>query len=567
MFLQRLMEFASEGREGFNLPPTLYSPKPIRYLIDLDANGHLTSPNPVDIGDPGSRATRRGAVMMVPSLTRASNIAPLLLADNAEYTLGRRRERSKPERVSTMHGAYKNMVDECAGATGLRSLRAVSNFLRSDGAARLVLDDDFDLTAWITFRVSGELPIESPEVQRFWADTAARTDSRMLQCVTCGETKPVLARLQKNIKGIPGGQTSGTSIISANTAVFESYGLQNSQIAPTCADCGEKFTEAVNHMLSDEKYHVWFPSAKVIFWTREETQFNWGRMLSSPAEADVQAQIEALWTGGRQSPLDETAFYGAVLSASGARTVLREWIDTTVVEVKRRLANWFAAQSIVLNRGGPSRPLGIHALASATVREGEDVLASTTRSLVRCALNGSPLQRDLLYRAVRRNRAEQRVTRPRAALIKLVLATNDRLVYKEDYMVQLEEENRSPAYLCGRLLHVLEEAQREAIPGINATVVDRYFGTASTAPAAVFSRLLRGAQPHLSKLQRDNGGAYHAIQRRMTEILEHLPEFPRTLTLEEQGLFSLGYYHQRAYQLRRIYERREAANKTSGNDS
>ena len=567
MFLQRLRDFANEEREGFDLPPTFYSPKPIRYLIDVDSDGHLTSPSPVDISDPGNRATRRGTMMMAPNRIRTSKISPLLLADNAEYTLGRQRERSKPERVSAMHSAYLDMIDECADATELRSVRAVSRFLRSDGASRLVLDDDFDLTAWITFRVSGELPIESPEVQRFWADAAVRTNSRILQCVTCGETKPVLDRLRKSVKGIPGPHMSGTTIISANKNAFESYGLEKSQIAPTCADCGEKFTEAVNHMLSDEKYHVWFPSAKVIFWTREETQFNWGQMLSSPAEADVQAQIEALWTGGRRSPIDESAFYGAVLSASGARAVLREWIDTTVGEVKSRLADWFAAQSIVLNRGGPSTPLGIHALAAATVREGEDILASTTRSLVRCALNGSPLQRELLYRAVRRNRAEQRVTRPRATLIKLVLATNDRVVYKEDYMVQLEEENRSPAYLCGRLLYVLQEAQEAAIPGINATVVDRYFGTASTAPAAVFSRLIRGAQPHLSKLQRDNGGAYHAIQRRMTEILEHLPEFPKTLTLEEQGLFSLGYYHQRADQLRRIDERREAAGKTSGTDS
>ena len=565
MLLQRLRDFAEDGR--FEVPPTLYSLRPIRYLIDLDSAGRLLSPTPVDTSDPGSRATRRGTQRMAPYLGRANTIRPLLLADNAEYTLGVMRERSRPERVRGMHSAYVELVEQCAAATGLPSVSAVSTFLSSGSASDLALGDDFDASATITFRVDGEVPIESPAVQRFWADAAAGSEARVLQCMVCRETKPVLDRLQKKVKGVPGGQMAGTSIISANTNVFESYGLKNSQIAPTCADCGEKFTEAVNHLLSDEQSHVRFPSAKVIFWTRKQTQFSWGQMLNSPDEADVQAQIKTLWSGGRRSDLDGNAFYGAVLSASGGRTVLRDWIDTTVGEVKEKLVNWFSAQSIVTGRAEPPRPLGIYALAGATVREMRDIPATVPRSLVRCALMGTPLPIDLLYQGVRRNRAEQRVTRPRAALIKLVLTTNNRESYREGYMVELEQQNRNPAYLCGRLLYVLEDAQRAAITSINSTIVDRYFGTASTAPASVFSRLLRGAQPHLSKLQRDNRGAYSAIQRRMTEILEGLPEFPRTLTLEEQGLFALGYYHQRARQYREIEERRQAAGNTSDHGS
>ena len=114
-------------------------------------------------------------------------------------------------------------------------------------------------------------------------------------------------------------------------------------------------------------------------------------------------------------------------------------------------------------------------------------------------------------------------------------------------MAQLDPTNATPAYLCGRLLAVLEDIQRAAIPGAKATIVDRFFGTASSAPASVFGRLMRGAQPHLSKLERDNPNAYRALQRRMEEVTTGLDSFPRTLTLEEQGLFSLGYYHQRAH--------------------
>ena len=128
-------------------------------------------------------------------------------------------------------------------------------------------------------------------------------------------------------------------------------------------------------------------------------------------------------------------------------------------------------------------------------------------------------------------------------------------------MVQLDIDNTDPAYRCGRLLYVLEQAQRLAVPRVKATIVDRFYGTASSAPASVFSRLLRGAQPHLAKLQRDRPGAHHAIQQRLEDILAGLATFPKTLTLQQQGLFALGYYHQRAHdrtQAREAAERRKA---------
>jgi hypothetical protein len=117
---------------------------------------------------------------------------------------------------------------------------------------------------------------------------------------------------------------------------------------------------------------------------------------------------------------------------------------------------------------------------------------------------------------------------------------------KEDPMVQLDPDNRDPAYLCGRLLAVLEAVQRAAIPGVEATITDRFFGTASSAPASVFGRLIRGSQAHLGKLRKERRGTYEALQRRLEEIQAGLTTFPKTLTLEQQGLFSLGYYHQRA---------------------
>jgi len=114
-------------------------------------------------------------------------------------------------------------------------------------------------------------------------------------------------------------------------------------------------------------------------------------------------------------------------------------------------------------------------------------------------------------------------------------------------MVRLDLPNEHPAYLCGRLLAELEQAQRAALPGAKAGIVDRYYGTACTAPASIFGTLIQNAQAHLAKLERDNPGAYYGIQSTLEDILSRLPAFPLTLSLSEQSLFALGYYHQRAY--------------------
>ena len=121
-------------------------------------------------------------------------------------------------------------------------------------------------------------------------------------------------------------------------------------------------------------------------------------------------------------------------------------------------------------------------------------------------------------------------------------------------MVEVDKENSDPGYLCGRLFNVLERAQTTAIRNVNATIADRYYGTASTAPGAVFPLLLKGMRAHLHTLNRDRRGARVAIETDMEEIMSSLSGFPRTLNLEQQGLFALGYYHQRAENSRQAQE-------------
>lgn len=544
MLLQRLKEYADNRMD---MPPVLYSEAPVRYIIELGVDGRLLNPRPIDTADNANAKTKRGQRRLVPQVTRSVGITPLLLADNAEYTLGLAREASKPERVAACHASYLALIERCAAATQEPAVAAVLRFLASEPAAQLELAADFDRSTNITFRVDGAFPTELPTVQEFWAaenDPAAK-EAQVMQCIVCGQQRPVLDRLQGKIKGIPNGQTAGNSIISANALAFESYGLEASLIAPTCADCGERFTKALNELLANPKSRMFLGGAVFVFWTREHSDFDLMTLLDKPEPEEVRRLLDSARSGRQTAPVDDTAFYATSLSASGARVVVRDWIDSTVGEVQANLRAWFTWQRIVDAYGDEARPLGLYQLAAATVRESKDLPVTTPRTLLHSALTGAPVPFGLLYQAVRRNRAEQKVTAQRAALIKLVFASQPSNL-QEEFMVQLDLENTDPAYQCGRLLAVLEEIQRAALPGAKATIVDRFFGTASSAPASVFGRLMRGAQPHLAKLERDNYGAYVRLQRSMEQVATKIGGFPRTLTLEEQGLFSLGYYHQRA---------------------
>ena len=109
--------------------------------------------------------------------------------------------------------------------------------------------------------------------------------------------------------------------------------------------------------------------------------------------------------------------------------------------------------------------------------------------------------------------------------------------------MSLDESNTNVGYRLGRLFAVLEKIQEEANPGINATIRDRYYGAASSTPVIVFSILLKLKNHHLSKLEKP--GRVVNMEKRIGEIMENLSDFPARLSLEDQGRFAIGYYHQR----------------------
>jgi len=581
MFLQRLKEYAEQQDD---LPPAYYRERPPEFLIDLDDQGRLLTATPTDLRSKGAGASgNTSAEKYMPYIVRrGTHYKPFLLCDQADYTFGWSPSGEHPERTAKRHSLYIALLHRCAEETDASSVWAVLRFLERAPLDEIEWPEDHNEADRFAFRVNGSTwPTKQSSVQAFWADTQVTDDAPRMQCIVCGQRKPVLRRLKNMIRGVPGASSGYAQIISANDSAYESYGLAQSLIAPICAGCAESMTTGLGKLLSNEETHLRMGNGVFAFWTREETSFNVSRILSDPKPPDVQVLLQSVYSG-RPYKLETDQFYAVNLTAVKSRVQVRQWISTTMPQVEHSLAQWFRRQAIVGPNGEPWPSLGLRHLAAATVRFKErsghrrtferlrrsfDVEPEIQRQLLLAALLNRRLPHQILCRLLQRIHAENNVDYFQAALLKLTLSYQlQSSIYetdKEDPMTELDLSNRQPAYLCGRLLAEIDAAQYQALGQRNATVIDRFYGTASTAPASVFGNLLRGTQAHLSKLRQDKPGAFAGIQQRLEEIMSGLEGFPRTLSLDDQALFALGYYHQRAYNRHAITEALAARDQTS----
>ncbi len=256
---------------------------------------------------------------------------------------------------------------------------------------------------------------------------------------------------------------------------------------------------------------------------------------------------------------DPNDFYVLVLTGNSARAIIRDYLEAPLPRAKANLSRWFdelrIADPLRDGAGKPRCNFPLWQLTVATALDGDGVAPDTPVRLVTAALTGGPVCESLLVACLRRLRAEgaEGFRAPRMGLIKLILLRTGVPVSET-----LSSDELDQAYLYGRLLAVFEQIQYAALGDVNANVVDKFYGTFSAAPALVFCRLYANSQNHLRKLRGDKPGSFVALDKLLTEVSSLLPAAPprKHLSLQDQGRFALGYYHQRARQFEQIAERK-----------
>ena len=576
MILQALTAYYEQlVRQGRLSAPGWDDSFKVSYELRLNDAGQLVSV--LDLRTEtkmGKKTVLAPRAMRVPAHEkRSSGIAANFLCDNSSYLLGAD-EKGKPERSADCFKACAKLHHTILDGVDSPAARALLAYFDSwdpaQAAAHPLLAEQWkEITGNANLIFGYEAADHShsfvnddPAIQNAWQahynDRSA--DSDMGQCLITGKYAPI-ERTHPNISGVPGAQSSGAALVSFNAPAFCSYGHEQGDNAPVSKYAAFAYTTALNRLLADRSHckHVgdttilcWAENAEPVYQDAMSMFLFGADEAAGIQESDVQAALKRLSAGQTVPFLEKELspdqhFYLLGLAPNAARLSVRFFLRDTFGSFAQNLQKHAEEMEIDCSEKEKFRTLPIWAVVNETTRTvpGQPAKPSPQLAgdLLRAVLTGGRYPATLLNGVTLRIRAEQAVTRGRAAVIKAYYLRNyPTELNKEVYTVSLNETTNVP-YLLGRLFSVLEAVQKAANPGINTTIKDRYFNAACATPGMSFPTLLRLSQKHLRKL---NDGLATHYDKQITELMAQLPEsgFPARLSLPDQGKFTIGYYHQ-----------------------
>lgn len=546
---------------------------PVSYELEIDANGAL-----IDVVDcresvqRGKKTVLTARPTRVPAhIKRSSGVAANFLCDNTTYLLGAD-EKGKPERAkqcfaacAALHHALLDAVDDPAA----QAVLAFFDTWQPDQAAAHPLL----ATRWADLNANANLiftyddgghrrPLtEFPALQDAWQRHYQHDDPDIphAQCLITGKNAPI-ALTHPSVKGVRGAQSSGAALVSFNAPAFCSYGHEQNANAPVSTYAAFAYTTALNLLLDDPKHRQMLGDTTVICWAENASSacadLGMAALFGAPKDSGVQEENvsraltlladgrDCTWLTEQLQPDQHVYFLG--LAPNAARLSVRFFLRDSVQGFARHIRAHEQALEIVRPSYDTHAQLSVWTLARETVNLKERSPAPAPQlagDLLRAVLTGCRYPATLLNGVTLRIRAEQEITRGRAAILKAYYTRNKTPLCPEEVLtVELNAQSNYTPYVLGRLFAVLEAVQSDANPGINTTIKDRYFNSACATPAVVFPTLLKLAQKHLQKL---SGGKSIYWNQQITDLIGRMNEpFPAHMTLPEQGAFEIGYYHQ-----------------------
>lgn len=582
MILQALEECYGimTNDEKFDVAPVGYTKLLCAFVLVINEQGDLK-------GIMDLRDGKRGQPQIVPLQPgRSSGVKPYILCDKSKYLLGKEYN-AKTKQLEQ----FKKHLEACIEVhkdfiekTNDRYLHAVLNFLEKVKEGRaLNIDEEHDIYKGsnIVFRIEGEKECihQNANVKSLWEAyhkySEEKADNQLRgQCLITGEENVPLASKHTLTKGVMGAQQAGASLAGVNLDSVESYGKKKSYNAPVSEQAMFRYTTALNSLLASNANHLIIGDTTCVFWTEKEVVGNCTQILMSlftgeaieKAEKEVQiASQETKQTkdilarvrrGLNITPemleMDKgTKVYILGLAPNMARLSVRFWYEDTFGKFVDKISQHYLDMEIV--KGDKDKPIiSTRDIIRAMAVQGknENVPKTVENALFTAITSGTNYPQGVYTNILIRIRAETGedfcINQTRAAFIKAYLKRKYRLnkweTKEEEITVALNESSTSTAYQLGRLFAVLEKIQADAG---NKGLRERYFSSASTNPKVVFPAILKLSQSHIAKLSKEQGNVY--LDKVCEDILSHIEAFPASLSLDDQGLFILGYYHQRKY--------------------
>ena len=582
MILQSLVRcYDSLAAQGTLKRPG-WSAVKVQWGLCLTADGQVASVEMLGAANDKGKLLPRMMFLPTP-VKRTSGKAASFLCDNAKYLLGITSEMRSSEHTPSDSKAIKDagtcfrisaqrhhdLLDGMSCPMAQAILRFFDAWQPEQALQTPALQEHFDDLCKggnLLFCLINELGTVTeaqnvPEIQAAWDASVSNSSERSAfgRCLVTGD-EDTIAMLHPSIKGVVGAQSSGASLVSFNALAFESYGRNKGQglNAPVGNHAAFAYGEALNYMLREKNYHSLLGSATLVYWaeTAQSAYSDCFAALLGTNEDMTQNTLDGVMKAIRLGqglqwenvPLDSrTPFYILGLSPNASRLSVRFFLQGTFGDFAANLARHQERLNIIRPSFDQRETLSAYSLLKETANpNSRDKLPPShlVGDLLRAILGDAPYPVSLLTQTELRIHAEHNVSRGKAAILKAWLLKNgSNPQYKEVIDVQLNEQTNYAPYVLGRLFAVLESLQQKANPGINATIMDRYFNAACATPSIVFPTLLKLAQSHLKKL---DTGYFIYYDKQMTELCGRLTDsYPARLNLQDQGIFQLGYYHQK----------------------
>lgn len=580
MILQALVEhYENLAEQGKISQPGWCSAK-VSYAIELGEDGSVKAVIPMKFEtDAGKKKVFIPLPMTVPEMvTRSSGVSANFLCDNAKYILGIEQNENSA-RVLECFDAAKERHLAILGNVDSKMARAICLFFENwkpeeakENEAVCEHWDELNEGGNLIFCMGKNFAQDDALIKKAWEESLNGDEEETTGiCLVTGK-KDRIARIHRGIKGVAGAQSSGAALVSFNAQSFESYGKEQSYNAPVGKYAEFAYTTALNYLLSQRDYKYQLGDSTVVFWSESgEKEYQDTFLLYIDPPQDNQEEIKKVfdslknnrWVDLNDINMNpEKKFYILCLAPNAARLSVRFFYQDSFGNILQNIVAHYERMNIIRPSFEKDEFLGVWRMLRETVNmksNDKKPVSNMAAMVLQSILSNDRYPASLYTDVIMRTRAEQgNVTYGRAAIIKAYLIKNYKWKEGEKYMA-LNEACNEPAYILGRLFAVLEGVQKDANPDIKATIRDRYFNSACATPATVFPILLKLKNSHIRKLERDNGYKKRKHEDAITELIGKLDMtdsgkgMPSRLSLEEQGKFMLGYYHQ----TQKRYEKKE----------
>lgn len=565
MILQALTEHYENLAEKGEVSRPGWCAAKVSYAINLSEEGRVKGIISLkQEKESGKKKTWMPAPLIVPEmLTRSSGVAANFLCDNAKYLLGIDADGVNQRTLECFAAAkekHLSLLEDVPGEMAQAVRRYFENWDPEKAEEHPEIQENWEeLTDGgnLIFCMGMDYAQENADIRDAWERKRdAEKGGQDGICLVTG-TRTEIARIHKGIKGVPGAQSSGAALVSFNAPAFESYGKEQSYNAPVGKYAEFAYTTALNYLLNQRKYTFQLGDSMIVFWAgnSEEVYQDIFSMSADPLP-DNQETIKGIFENLKKQEAVEVdgiqldpnqRFYILGLAPNAARLSVRFFYQDSFGEILNHISGHYRRMQIVKPVWEDKDLLGVRQMLFETVNQkskDKKPVPNMAAMVLRAIISDDRYPASLYTDTLMRIRAEQgKITWGRAGIIKAYLIRNMQWEEGEEYM-GLNEESTDVAYVLGRLFAVLESVQTDANREIKATIRDRYFNSACATPGTVFPILIKLKNSHMKKLERDRAGSKVYYENLLTALIGKMDAYPKRLSLEEQGKFILGYYHQ-----------------------